>query len=122
MMDKVGVVRDEAGLLAMQQKIAELKERWERVRLMDTSRTFNTELMEGDRAGQPDRMLRSHGGRSAGPQREPWRPLSRGLPEARRRQLPEAHPGLPLADAPGEPELRYKPVVITEFQPKERKY
>ena len=46
MMDKAGVVRSEAGLLSMQQKIAELKERWERVRLMDTSRTFNTELME----------------------------------------------------------------------------
>src|SRR5215472_13751220 len=46
MMTNAGVVRNEAGLTSMRAKIAELKERWERVRLMDTSRTFNTELME----------------------------------------------------------------------------
>ena len=26
------------------------------------------------------------------------------------------------SETPGAPELRYKPVVITEFEPKERKY
>ena len=46
MMDNVGVVRDEQTLLAARDKIVDLKERYARISLMDTTRTFNTELME----------------------------------------------------------------------------
>ena len=59
--------------------------------------------------------LRGDRGRRAGPDGEPRRPLPRGLPEARRRQLAEAHPG--LQDGRQGIELSYKPVTITRFQP-----
>ncbi len=90
---------------------------------MDTTRTFNTELMEVIELGNLHRMLRGDGGGGAGAQREPWRPLPRAtIEQPRRRQLPAAHAGLSVPTGRAQPELRYKPVVITEFQPKERKY
>jgi succinate dehydrogenase / fumarate reductase, flavoprotein subunit len=121
MMEKVGVVRDEAGLVEMQQKIIELKERWNQVRLMDTSRTFNTELMEVIELGNliecseatvAGALARkeSRGGhyRTDYPTRDDANFLNHTLACRSAR--------------PGQPDLTYKPVVITEFAPKERKY
>jgi succinate dehydrogenase / fumarate reductase, flavoprotein subunit len=121
MMEKVGVVRDEAGLVQMRQKIVELKERWNQVRLMDTSRTFNTELMEVIELGNliecseatvAGALARkeSRGGhyRTDYPTRDDANFLKHTL-ACRSAQ-------------PGQPNLTYKPVVITEFAPKERKY
>ena len=121
MMVKVGVERDEAGLMAMQRKVAELKERWNHVRLMDTSLTFNTELMEVIELGNliecaeatvAGALARkeSRGGhyRADYPSRDDANFLKHTL------AFRSANPG--------EPDLNYKPVVITEFAPKERKY
>ena len=46
MMEYVGVVRSEASLKNATAKLVELKERFGSIRLMDRTRTFNTELME----------------------------------------------------------------------------
>ncbi len=121
MMEKVGVVRDEAGLLAMQRKIAELKARWEAVRLMDGSRTFNTELMEVIELGN---LIECSEATVAGAlaRKESRGGHYRADYEKRDDANFLQHTLAYRSDRPGAPELRYKPVVITEFQPKERKY
>src|SRR5215472_865819 len=120
MMDRVGVVRDEAGLLTMQNKIAELKGRWEQVRLMDSSRTFNTELMEVIELGN---LIECSEATVAGALA---RKESRGAHY--RTDYPKRddvnflqHTLAYRTDHPGEPALRYKPVVLGTFEPKERK-
>ena len=121
MMDKVGVVRDERHLIEARQTIAALKDRYSRVRLMDRSRTFNTELMEVIELGN---LLDCSEATVAGALA---RKESRGAhyrPDYEKRDDVNflSHTLAYQTDRPGEPELRYKPVVITEFQPKERKY
>ncbi|HZC06744.1 MAG TPA: succinate dehydrogenase flavoprotein subunit [Ktedonobacterales bacterium] len=121
MMDKVSVVRDEKGLSEAREKLRELKERYSRVRLMDHSRTFNTELMEVIELGN---LLDCSEATIAGAEA---RKESRGAhyrPDYEKRDDVNflQHTLAYQTDRVGEPELRYKPVVITEFQPKERKY
>ncbi|HEY7974441.1 MAG TPA: FAD-binding protein, partial [Ktedonobacterales bacterium] len=121
MMDKVSVVRDEKGLGEAREKLRELKERYARVRLMDHSRTFNTELMEVIELGN---LLDCSEATIAGAEA---RKESRGAhyrPDYEQRDDVNflQHTLAYQTERVGEPELRYKPVVITEFQPKERKY
>ncbi|MFI5271911.1 MAG: succinate dehydrogenase flavoprotein subunit [Ktedonobacterales bacterium] len=121
MMELCGVVRDDERLATMQRKIVELKARWQTMRLMDTSRTFNTELMEVIELGN---LLDCAEATVAG---------ARARKESRGAQYRSDYPTrddknflqhtLAYKSETGEaPTLRYKPVVITEFQPKERKY
>ncbi|HEX9039383.1 MAG TPA: succinate dehydrogenase flavoprotein subunit [Ktedonobacterales bacterium] len=121
MMDKVGVVRDEANLTAARDALAGLKDRFSRVRLMDRSRTFNTELMEVIELGN---LLDCAEATIAGALA---RKESRGAhyrPDYEKRDDVNflSHTLAYQSDRAGDPDLRYKPVVITEFQPKERKY
>ncbi|MGZ3665149.1 MAG: succinate dehydrogenase flavoprotein subunit [Ktedonobacterales bacterium] len=121
MMEKVGVVRDEAGLALMQQKLVELKERWKHIRLMDGTRTFNTELME---VIELSNLLECSEATVAGALA---RKESRGGHYRSDYQKRDdvnflQHTLAFRSTEEGAPELRYKPVVITEFQPKERKY
>jgi succinate dehydrogenase / fumarate reductase flavoprotein subunit len=121
MMENAGVVRDEARLTAMSNKLSELKERFARVRLMDTSRTFNTELMEVVELGN---LLDCAEATVAGALA---RKESRGAHY--RTDYPKRddvnflrHTLAYRAQGGGQPELRYKPVVLGAFEPKERKY
>ncbi len=121
MMDKVGVVRDEKRLSEATAKLVELKARYARVRLMDRSRTFNTELMEVIELGN---LLDCSEATIAGALA---RKESRGAhyrPDYEKRDDVHflQHTLAYQTEQPGEPTLSYKPVVITEFQPKERKY
>jgi succinate dehydrogenase / fumarate reductase, flavoprotein subunit len=121
MMDDVGVVRSAESLTRAQRKIAELKERYCSIRLMDASRTFNTELMEVVELGN---LLECCEATIAGALA---RKESRGAQyrtdfEQRDDANFLKHTLAFRTENPGQPELRYKPVVITEFQPKERKY
>jgi succinate dehydrogenase flavoprotein subunit len=121
MMDKAAVVRTQAGLTEMLDKIAELKQRYSTICLMDHTRTFNTELMEVVELGN---LLDCAEATVAGALA---RQESRG---AHYRQDYEKRDDVNFLQhtlayrtgTPGNVELRYKPVVITEFQPKERKY
>jgi succinate dehydrogenase / fumarate reductase flavoprotein subunit len=121
MMDDCGVMRTAEGLKACQAKVAELQERYSNIRVTDVSANFNTELMEvielgflldAAEATVAGALAReeSRGGhyREDFPNRDDQRFLKHTL----------AYRG----GAGGVKELRYKPVVITEFQPKERKY
>ncbi|HST87059.1 MAG TPA: succinate dehydrogenase flavoprotein subunit [Ktedonobacterales bacterium] len=121
MMENVGVVRDEQRLTAQLARVVELKQRWRNLRLMDTSRTFNTELMEVVELGN---LIECAEATVAGALA---RKESRGAHY--RTDYPKRddvnflkHTLAYRTEHVGEPELRYKPVVITEFEPKERKY
>ncbi len=121
MMDKVGVVRDETTLLAARTKLDELKARYAGVHLSDHSRTFNTELMEVVELGN---LLDCAEATIAGAlaRKESRGGHYRTDYEKRDDVNFLRHTLAYHTDQAGEPELRYKPVVITEFQPKERKY
>jgi succinate dehydrogenase / fumarate reductase flavoprotein subunit len=121
MMENVGVVRDDASLRAMSAKVAELKERYATVRLMDTSRTFNTELMEVIELGN---LLDCAEATVAGALA---RKESRGAHY--RTDYPKRddvnflrHTLAYRTERAGQPDLKYKPVVLGTFEPKERKY
>jgi succinate dehydrogenase / fumarate reductase flavoprotein subunit len=121
MMDLCGVMRTAAGLKDCAAKIAELQERYRHVRVTDPSETFNTELMEVLELGN---LLDCAEATVAGALA---REESRG--GHFREDFPNrddvhflTHTLAYRADEGGIKELRYKPVVITEFQPKERKY
>jgi succinate dehydrogenase flavoprotein subunit len=121
MMDKVSVVRDEASLTAARDALIGLKERYAKVRLMDRSRTFNTELMEVIELGN---LLDCAEATVAGALA---RKESRGAhyrPDYEKRDDVNflQHTLAYQSARAGDPDLRYKPVVITEFEPKERKY
>ena len=121
MMDLCGVMRTRERLTQCRDRIAELQERYKQVRISDHSSTFNTELTEVIELGYvldcaeatvAGALAReeSRGGhfREDFPDRDDTKFLQHTL----------AYRG---ADG-GVGELRYKPVVITEFKPKPRVY
>jgi succinate dehydrogenase / fumarate reductase flavoprotein subunit len=121
MMELAGVVRDADKLTKMKNKVAELKERCASIRLMDTSRTFNTELMEVIELGN---LIECAEATVAGALA---REESRGAHY--RTDFPKRddakflkHTLAYRTGRPGDPDLRYKPVVLGTFEPKERKY
>jgi succinate dehydrogenase / fumarate reductase flavoprotein subunit len=119
MMDKASVFREAKGLTAMREKLRELRERYRQVRIQDQSARYNTELLEVIELGG---LL----------------DLAEVLVESAlaRQESRGAHfrEDFPKRDDPnwlkhtlaykGEKgiEFRYKPVTITKFEPKERKY
>jgi succinate dehydrogenase / fumarate reductase flavoprotein subunit len=119
MMDDCGVYRNEAGLQRVQVKIAELRKRYEGVGVSDKGKEFNTELLE---AMELENLLdladstvasalarkesRGAHAREDFPKRDDQNFLKHTL--AYRKEA-----GV---------DLKYKPVVITKFQPQERKY
>jgi succinate dehydrogenase / fumarate reductase flavoprotein subunit len=119
MMDKASVFREAKSLTAMREKLRELHERYRQVRVQDQSAGYNTELLEVIELGC---LL----------------DLAEVLVESAlaRQESRGAHfrEDFPKRDDPnwlkhtlvykGEKgiELKYKPVTITKFEPKERKY
>jgi succinate dehydrogenase / fumarate reductase flavoprotein subunit len=119
MMDKASVFRDAKGLTAMREKLRELRARYRQARVEDQSACYNTELLEVIELGA---LL----------------DLAEVLVESAlvRQESRGAHfrEDFPKRDDPnwlkhtlaykGEKgiDFRYKPVTITKFEPKERKY
>jgi succinate dehydrogenase / fumarate reductase flavoprotein subunit len=119
MMDKAGVFRTADGLRALSTKIADLRQRYTRVKIADKGRVFNTELTEALELGYlldiADNIVASALART----------------ESRGAHYREDYPARDDANwlkhtlayrTPEGIRLDYKPVVITKFQPKERKY
>ena len=120
MMKKASVFRTAENLTELEERVRRLQERYQRVRVQDRSRVFNTDLVEalelgflldtaevtvaGARARQESRGAHS---REDFPQRDDANWLKHTLA---------------YRTAAGGIELKYKPVTITKFQPKQRKY
>ncbi len=121
MMERVGVVRTEATLTAALAKVTELKARYGLIHLMDHTRIFNTELMEVIELGY---LLDCAEATVVGAlaRKESRGGHYRDDYQARDDVNFLSHTLAYRTTTPGKVELRYKPVVITEFPPKERKY
>jgi succinate dehydrogenase / fumarate reductase flavoprotein subunit len=120
MMDKVSVFRTGEDLLQALEKVRELKKRYRQVALQDKGSCFNRDLLEAIELGY---MLDLAEVISLGALE---REESRGAHS--REDFPErddekwlAHTMCKFSDT-GEPQISHKPVTITRFQPKERKY
>ena len=119
MMDNVGVFRTAPMMEAAVSGVAEIKERYRRVRCRDAGRVFNTDLLEARELGYlidtAEAMASSAIARTE----------SRGAHS--REDFPERDDASWLAHTlayRGEtrPTLRYKPVTVTRFTPKPRTY
>jgi len=119
MMDCAGVFRDESSLTSALAKVRELRGRYGRVRVQDRGRTFNTDLLEARETGYLlDCAETTVVGALA-------RTESRGAHS--REDYPERDDVNFLTHTlayagEGGPTLRYKPVVLTRFEPKPRVY
>jgi succinate dehydrogenase / fumarate reductase flavoprotein subunit len=119
MMDKASVVREETGLKAVLSKLKELQERYQKVQIQDKGRRFNTALLEALELGYLLDLAEATAASA----------LTRT--ESRGGHYREDHPKrndvnwlqhtLVYRTEKGF-EFKYKPVVITRFQPEERKY
>jgi succinate dehydrogenase / fumarate reductase flavoprotein subunit len=119
MMDKVSVVRSATGMTEARNKIDELRNAYAHAAIQDKGKTFNTDLMEALELGY---MLDCAETIVAGALA---REESRGAHyrtdfEARDDVNWLAH--TLVRRTSGGMEMRKKPVSITKFQPKERKY
>ena len=119
MMDKASVFREEAGLKAVLEELKELQDRYKRIQIKDKGRRFNTTLLEVLELGYlldlaeataASALVRteSRGAhyREDYPKRDDKNWLKHTLVYRMEKGI----------------EFRYKPVVITRFQPEERKY
>jgi succinate dehydrogenase / fumarate reductase flavoprotein subunit len=119
MMDNVGVFRTEPMMRAAVAGVAEIRERYGRIRVRDVGKVYNTDLLEARELGylidNAEAMATSALARTE----------SRGAHS--RDDYPERDDAgwlkhtLAYRDAAG-PTLRYKPVTVTRFEPKPRTY
>ncbi len=116
---KCGVFRTEKLLEESKKTIADLKARYQNVALQDHTRKFNTEVLEALELGYLLDLAEATAVSAAA------RPESRGAHA--REDFPKRddknwlkHTLIYKKD--GKIELKFKPVVITRYQPKERKY
>ena len=120
MMDKVSVFRTEKGLQAALETVRDLKEKYGRIHIRDRGRLFNRELLDVLELGY---MLDLAEAITLGAL---FRQESRGAHS--REDYPKRDDGRFLVhsmvrlDGNRVPQVLTKPVTITRFQPKERKY
>jgi succinate dehydrogenase flavoprotein subunit len=119
MMDDCGVFRTAASLNDMTRKLRELRARYASVAVSDSGRVFNTELLEAREVGYLLDCAEATVAAALA------RTESRG--GHYREDFPDRNDGDWLKHslayrAEGGPELKYKPVTITKFQPKPRTY
>jgi succinate dehydrogenase / fumarate reductase flavoprotein subunit len=121
MMDNVGVYRDEALLSAALPKVRELRQRYARVGIADRGTVFNTDLLEAREIGylldcaETTVVAALNRKESRGAHAREDFPLRDDV-NFLTHSLATRGPG------GGNPQLTYKPVTITQFQPKPRTY
>jgi succinate dehydrogenase / fumarate reductase flavoprotein subunit len=119
MMDKVSVVRDAAGMTEAKEQLASIRRAYGHLALDDKGKIFNSELLEAHELGcMIDCAEATIEGALA-------REESRGAhyrDDFQKRDDQEWLAHTLVYKGSGGLEMRKKPVTITEFQPKERKY
>lgn len=120
MMDKCGIFRNEKDLKENKEIIKQLKERYKNISIQDKSKVFNTDLIETIELGNLLDIAESVNEAALNRQE------SRGAHT--REDFPKRddagwmkHTFITKNDG-GDPKIDYKPVVVTQFQPMERKY
>ena len=119
MMDNASVFRDASTLEAAREKIRELKERYQNVRVQDQGRCFNTDLTDAIELGHMLDLAEVTVESALARQESRGAHFREDYPER-----DDAHwlkHTLAYQTESGI-ELKYKPVTITRFQPQERKY
>ncbi len=119
MMEKVGIFRNEKDLTEMTAEIKSLRERYKEVSIDDKGKVFNTDLMEALELGN---LI------------ETAEPIIHGALVRQESRGAHSREDFPNRDdkkwlkhtliykTDGKPKIDFKPVSITRFQPKERKY
>jgi succinate dehydrogenase / fumarate reductase flavoprotein subunit len=120
MMEKCGIFREEKALKEVVQDVRQLKERYQNIAIDDKGKQYNTDLIE---AIELEHLL--------------WTAETIAVSALNRVESRGAHSRedfpnrddknwlkhtLIYKNGDGEPKINYKPVVITKYQPKERKY
>jgi len=121
MMDNVSVVRDAEKLTLALNKLYELKERYTKVKVSDSTQKFNTEKLEALELGAMLEMAEVTT-KGALDRKESRGAHYREDYLKRDDQNFLAHTLVYRADDGNIKELRYKPVTLGRFEPKERKY
>ncbi|MBP7690770.1 MAG: succinate dehydrogenase flavoprotein subunit [Anaerolineales bacterium] len=128
MMDNVGVFREEQMLQTAVDKVRELKQRFAQVQIDDKGRRFNTDLLEAFELGCLLDLAEATAV-SALARQESRGAHSRDDFQARDDAQWLKHSFVTYTGAPtaavtenARTDLSYRPVVITKFEPKERKY
>jgi succinate dehydrogenase / fumarate reductase, flavoprotein subunit len=120
MMDGVGIFRSSEGMEMALAKVRELQQRYETVMVMDKGKQFNTDLLEAWELGNL-LDLAEVTAVSAINRTESRGAHMRDDYDSRNDDEWLKHT-LAYRDEQGKIDLRYKPVTITQFQPKERVY
>ena len=119
MMQKAGVFREAKGLTEMREKLKEIRHRYQQVKVEDRGRKYNTELLETiELGGMIDISQTLVEGALA-------RQESRGAHSREdfpKRDDPNWLKHTLAYQTPQGIQLKFKPVTITKFEPKERKY
>jgi succinate dehydrogenase / fumarate reductase, flavoprotein subunit len=120
MQDNVGIFRDGAGMEQARTKIRDLQERFRRVVVMDKGRRFNTDLLE---AWELSNLLDlAEVTTDCAINRTESRGAHMREDFGERNDVDWLKHTLAYRMDGGAIDLRYKPVTITQFQPKERVY
>jgi succinate dehydrogenase / fumarate reductase flavoprotein subunit len=119
MMERCGVFRSEEGLSELTGEIRALRQRYRKAAISDRGRVYNTDVLEARELGYLIDCA------------EATVAAARARTESRGGHYREDHPERDDGDwlkhslvyrTEGDPEIRYKPVTITRFEPKPRTY
>jgi succinate dehydrogenase / fumarate reductase flavoprotein subunit len=119
MMRKAGVFREDQGLRLMRDKLRELRERYRQIKLEDRGCRYNTDLLEMIELGGMIEIAETLVEGALARQESRGAHSREDFPK---RDDPNWLKHTLAYQTPKGIELRHKPVTITRFEPKERKY